>query len=229
MRISPRLVFINLMIAAMTLSACATDEYGRSRPMTDTEKGVLIGALSGAAVGAVASKKDRRTKGVLIGAVGGGLAGGAIGTYMDNQKKDFDKVLAPERDSGVILVEKLPKDGLRVTMTAQSAFDIDSASIKSNFNSTMDKIAGIVNKYGKTTIDVVGHTDNTGPDKHNQELSERRAQSVAQYLLNKNVHRERLRIEGAGETQPRADNKTADGRTQNRRVEMIIEPVAADS
>ncbi|MBI3560205.1 MAG: OmpA family protein [Gammaproteobacteria bacterium] len=229
MRITTRLALTSLIISTLVLAGCATDEYGRSRPLTETEKGALIGSISGALIGAVASKKDKRTKGVLIGAIGGGLAGAAVGNYMDSQKKDFEKVLAPERESGAILVEKLPKDVLRVTMTAQTAFDVNSAQIKPNFNSTMDKIGKIVNKYGKTTLDIVGHTDNTGSHKYNQELSERRAQAVAQYFVGQNVHPERLRVEGAGETQPRADNATAEGRAQNRRVEIIIEPVVADS
>ena len=114
-------------------------------------------------------------------------------------------------------------------MTAQTAFDVDSAAIKGGFHSSMDKIAEIINKYGKTTLDVVGHTDNTGSDQHNQALSERRAQAVAQYFLTKNIHQERLRIEGAGESQPRASNETEQGRTQNRRVEIVIEPVVEQS
>lgn len=229
MRHFSRIGMIILITTAMTLTACATDEYGRSRPMTDSEKGALFGALGGAVLGAVAGSKENRNRNVLLGAIGGGIAGGVVGNYMDKQKKDFERQLAAERDNGIIIIEKLPGDALRVTMTAQSAFDVDSAQIKPSFNSTMDKISNIVNQYGKTTIDVVGHTDNTGSQKHNQELSERRAQSVAQYFLAKNVHRERLRVEGAGENQPRADNKTTVGRAQNRRVEINIIPVVAQS
>jgi outer membrane protein OmpA-like peptidoglycan-associated protein len=211
------------------LSGCATDEYGRSRPMTDAEKGALFGALGGAAIGAIASTKEKRTQGVLLGAIGGGLAGTAIGSYMDGQKKDLEKALAAERDAGAILIEKVANNNLRVTMTAQTAFDVDSAAIKGGFHSTMDKIAAIVNKYGKTTLDVIGHTDNKGSDKHNQALSERRAQAVAQYFLSKEVHKERLRMEGAGESQPRASNDSEQGRTLNRRVEIVIEPVVSQS
>jgi len=227
MRKTSRVVLSLLLTVSVVLAGCATDEYGRSRPMSETEKGALFGSLGGALIGAVASKKENRTKGVLLGAIGGGLAGGAVGSYMDNQKKDFEKVLAPEQSSGAILIEKLPNDGLRVTMTAQTAFDVNSAQIKPGFTSTMEKIGKIVNKYGKTTLDVIGHTDNTGANNYNQALSERRAQAVAQYFVGQNVHPERLRIEGAGETQPRASNSTPEGRSQNRRVEIIIEPVRA--
>ncbi len=224
-----RVLLVSVLTGAMLLAGCATDEHGRSRPMTDTEKGALFGALGGAAIGAIASRKEKRTKGVLLGAVGGGIAGGAVGHYMDNQKKDFEKALAAERDSGAILVEKLANNSLRVTMTAQTSFDVDSATIKGGFHNSMDKIADIVNKYGKTTLDVIGHTDDTGSNQHNQALSERRAQAVAQYFLGRNIHKERLRMEGAGESQPRASNSNEQGRAQNRRVEIVIEPVIEQS
>jgi outer membrane protein OmpA-like peptidoglycan-associated protein len=226
--ISFRKPIVIAVIAAFAAAGCATDEYGRSRPMTDAEKGAIIGAVSGAVVGAAVSKKDKRTKGAVIGAIGGGLAGTAVGTYMDNQKRDFEKALAPERGAGAITIEKLPANALRVTMTAQTAFEVDSSQIKGGFYSTMDKISRIVNTYGKTTLDVIGHTDSTGSNEHNQRLSEHRAQAVAQYLLGRNVARERLSAEGMGESAPRASNATAEGRALNRRVEIVIEPVVAN-
>jgi len=216
------------MVAVFGLSACATDEFGNTRPMTDAEKGALIGAASGAVLGAAVSKKKNRTSGVLIGAVGGGIAGGAVGAYMDSQKKDLEKALAPERDAGAIQVEKLPQNALRVTMTDQTAFTVDSAEIKSRFYSTMDKIATVLNRYGKTVLTVVGHTDSTGSAQHNQALSERRAQAVHNYFLQKGVVPQRLESHGLGESAPRASNVTAEGRQLNRRVEIVIEPIVAD-
>jgi outer membrane protein OmpA-like peptidoglycan-associated protein len=215
--------------AALALAGCATDEYGRTRPLTDAETGVLIGAAAGAAVGAAASKKGRRTKGAVIGAVGGGIAGGLVGNYMDNQKKDFEKQLASEIGAGAIELETLPDHGLRVVMTERTSFDFDSADIKAGFHPTMDKISTIVNRYGKTTLDVVGHTDSVGSAQYNQGLSERRAQAVERYLLGRNVHPQRLTATGRGETVPRARNDTKEGRALNRRVEILIEPVVAQS
>lgn len=215
------------LVLSFGLSACATDEYGNRRPMTDAEKGVLIGAATGAAVGA-AAKKDNRGKGALIGAVGGGIAGGMVGNYMDNQKRDLEKFLAQERNSGVIQVDKLQDNVLRVTMTAQSAFAVDSAEIKGTFHSTMDKISKVVNTYGKTTLTIVGHTDSTGSAAHNQALSERRAQSVQDYFLQKGVVSQRLSSLGRGKNEPRATNATAEGRALNRRVEIFIAPVVAE-
>jgi outer membrane protein OmpA-like peptidoglycan-associated protein len=223
-----RIIITLSMIAVFGLSACATDEFGNPRPYTDAEKGALIGAASGAVLGGVVSKKKNRTQGVLIGAVGGGLAGGAVGTYMDSQKKDLEKALAPERNAGAIQVEKLPNHVLRVTMTDQTAFAVDSAEIQSRFHSTMDKISTVLNRYGKTELTIVGHTDSTGTTQHNQALSERRAQAVETYFSQKGVVSQRLESQGLGENAPRASNATAEGRQLNRRVEIIIEPIVAD-
>ncbi len=213
------------LIAIFGLSACATDEFGNRRPLSDAEKGALIGAASGALLGGAVSKKKNRTKGVLLGAVGGGIAGGAVGTYMDNQKKDLEKALAPERNAGAIQIEKLPQNSLRVIMTEQTAFAVDSAEIKPRFYSSMDKIAAVLVRYGKTELTIIGHTDSTGSTQHNQSLSERRAQAVETYFRQQGVIPQRLESQGLGESSPRASNTTAAGRQLNRRVEIYIEPI----
>jgi outer membrane protein OmpA-like peptidoglycan-associated protein len=209
---------LTVIAASVALAACA------DRPLTYTETGALIGAASGAVVGAMAYKKDR-TKGAVVGAVGGGLAGGAVGAYMDAQKRDLEKNLAPEIQAGQARVEKLPNDVVRVTMTNQTAFETNSATIKPGFNSTMDKLADVVVRYGKTTLVVVGHTDNVGTAGYNQHLSERRALSVAQYLESRRVNAMRLATAGKGEAEPVASNSTETGRQANRRVEIYLEPV----
>ena len=209
---------LTVIAASVALAACA------DRPLTYTETGALIGAASGAVVGAMAYKKDR-TKGAVVGAVGGGLAGGAVGAYMDAQKRDLEKNLAPEIHAGQARVEKLPGDVVRVTMTNQTAFETDSSTIKPGFHSTMDKLADVVVRYGKTTLVVVGHTDNVGTAAYNQRLSERRALSVAQYLESRRVNAMRLATAGKGEAEPVAANTTESGRQANRRVEIYLEPV----
>ena len=183
-----------------------------------------MGAVGGAVIGATAYKKNR-TKGAVVGAIGGGLAGGVVGTYMDNQKQDLEQNLAKEVQSGQARVEKLPGNVVRITMTNQTAFSTDSAEIKPTFHSTMDKLADVVVRYGKTTLTVVGHTDNTGSNSYNQRLSERRAYSVAQYLEMKRVNGMRMATAGKGETQPVAGNDSDSGRQANRRVEIYVEPV----
>ena len=221
-RVSFQKGLIVSLVGLFLLSSCATDEYGNRRPMTDAEKGALIGAATGAVIGL--TTKDKGKNAVLIGLVGG-IAGGAVGAYMDSQKKDFQKQLQPELNEGVISVEELPNNLLMVTMTGQTTFEFDSANIKPGFYDTMNTIAGIVNRYGKTHLSIVGHTDSTGSAGYNKDLSIRRASSVEQYLLNKKVIPQRLAVYGMGEEQPRASNATEAGRSLNRRVEIIIEPV----
>lgn len=227
MKLARRSILI-AVVAVFGVGACATDPSGRKRPLTDAQRGAIIGAATGAVIGGLAKKSDR-SKGALIGAVGGGIAGVAVGTYMDKQKQDLEKVLAPERSNGAIQIEKLQGDILRVTMTDQTAFEFDSAQIKPGFHSTMDKISNVVNRYGKTHLTVVGHTDNVGTEQYNQGLSQRRAQAVAQYFAGQGVIGERLAAEGKGETAPRAPNATPEGRRLNRRVEIYIEPIVAES
>jgi outer membrane protein OmpA-like peptidoglycan-associated protein len=217
----------SILAVAIALSGCAAGGPGfgqENRPFTSTEAGVLIGAASGAVIGAVAYKKDR-SRGAVIGAIGGGIAGGAVGAYMDKQKQDLEKALAQEIQAGQARIDKMPNDVLRITMTNQTAFDTDSSAVKSGFNSTMDKVADVVLRYGKTTLTVVGHTDNVGANDYNQKLSERRAHSVAEYLESKRVNGMRLALAGKGETQPIASNSNESGRQQNRRVEIYVEPV----
>jgi outer membrane protein OmpA-like peptidoglycan-associated protein len=177
-------------------------------------------------VGAAVSKK--KGKGALIGAVGGGLAGAGVGYYMDQQKQDLEKVLATERQNGAIQVEKMSDHMLKITMTDQTAFDVNSAVIKPGFNGTVDKMAEVMNKYGKTTLSIVGHTDSTGAAQYNQDLSERRAQAVQQAFLQRGVIPERLSTAGRGESEPRASNTTDAGKQLNRRVEIVVEPVVAE-
>jgi outer membrane protein OmpA-like peptidoglycan-associated protein len=212
-----------LMVAlSVALAGCAADQPLGS--MGHRETGALIGAVGGAVIGAVAYDRNR-TKGAVVGAVGGALAGGAVGRYMDDQKRDLEKNLASEIKLGQARVDKLANDVVRITMTSQTAFETNSANIKSGFHSTMDKVADVVVRYGKTTLTVVGHTDDVGTNAYNQSLSERRALSVAQYLESKRVDSLRLATAGKGETQPRSSNATENGRQENRRVEIYVEPV----
>lgn len=216
---------IVIVAGSVLVSGCTSDGSATGkRPMTRMETGAVAGAVGGAVIGAVAYKKNR-TKGAIIGAVGGGLAGGAVGAYMDSQKKDLERNLAKEIQAGQARVEKLGDSVVRITMTNQTAFDVNSSQIKPGFNSTMDKLSDVVIRYGKTTLTVVGHTDNTGSAGYNQQLSEARALSVARYLEAKNVNPVRLATSGKGEGEPIANNATESGRQANRRVEIYVEPV----
>jgi outer membrane protein OmpA-like peptidoglycan-associated protein len=212
------------LVLVLSLGGCATEGGTGMAGWENWQSGALIGAGVGAAVGALGYSRNR-TQGALIGAVGGGLAGGAVGAYMDSQRKDLEKNLAKEIQAGQARIDTLPNHVVRVTMTSQTAFDTNSSSIKPGFETTMNKIADVVVRYGKTSLTVVGHTDNVGSDDYNQKLSERRAHSVAQYLATRRVDPIRLAVSGKGETQPIASNASDAGRQQNRRVEIYVEPV----
>lgn len=219
-----RTLICGALIATLGVAGCATDEYGRSRPYTNAEAGAMIGVLGGAVAGAAINHKNRG-KGALIGAIGGGLAGGLVGSYMDKQQKDLEKVLAPEVANGSITIVKHSDNSLLVTMTSATAFDTNSYSLKAGFYPVMDKIAKVLNTYGKTELTITGHTDSVGSDAANQTLSERRAQAVVDYMLTRQVAQQRLTAYGRGKNQPIGDNKTEAGRAQNRRVEILIVPV----
>ena len=214
--------------AAFLLSACATNDLGDRRDLSKTQKGAIIGTASGAALGAIINHKNRG-KGALIGAVGGGLTGAGVGYYMDKQAQDLMKQLQPEIQRSEISVEKRASDNaVLVSMTSSTGFDTNSAVLKPGYTPTLNKIARVLNQYGKTTATVIGHTDSVGPDAYNQALSVRRAQSLLDYFAGQNVNPLRLESYGKGETEPRADNSTEAGRTLNRRVELWILPVLAN-
>jgi outer membrane protein OmpA-like peptidoglycan-associated protein len=207
--------------ATILFTGCASDGT-----MTETGQGAAIGTLSGAALGAaIGSFSGNAGRGALIGAVGGALAGGMVGAYMENQRKDFVQALSQEIAAGHIRVAKLPNDQLLVGMTGETSFEVDSAQIKPGFHSTMDKIAAIVNKYGKTQLSVAGHTDSTGSAQHNQQLSERRAGAVQGYLVREGVAPQRINAAGYGMSNPIASNATEAGRRLNRRVDITIIPI----
>jgi outer membrane protein OmpA-like peptidoglycan-associated protein len=221
-----RRILVAVLAGNVALGGCVMGERGA--PLTDSEKGALIGAAGGAVLGAVAYSGNR-SKGALIGVIGGGLAGSAVGAYMDNQRRDLQKYLAPEIGAGQARVERLANDVLRITMTSQTAFDTDSSDIKPAFRSTMDKVGEVLVRYGKTTLTIAGHTDNVGSAQYNQSLSERRALSVARYLEAKQVSPMRLSTVGKGESVPIAGNGTQAGRQANRRVEIYVQPVVDNS
>ena len=216
--------YVVVAAVSMAFAGCADVQRPSGRPLESMETGILVGAGIGAALGAVAYHQNR-SRGALIGAVGGGLAGAAVGSYMDSQKRDLEKNLGQEIQSGEARVEKMPNDVVRITMTSHTAFDTDSVNIKPAFHSTMDKLADVVVRYGKTTLTIVGHTDNVGSNQYNQKLSERRAVSVAQYFESRHVSPLRLATLGKGEGEPVASNNTESGRSANRRVEIYVEPI----
>ena len=165
---------------------------------------------------ATGNHKDKR---IFIGAAIGALAGAAVGDYMDKQEEAFRDELA---GSGVEVVRE--GDNLRLVMPSNITFATDQSYISTGFNDTLNAIAKVMNKYEKTYLSVEGHTDSTGQDSYNMNLSRERAQSVKAYLANQDIMAARISTSGFGETRPIATNDTANGRAQNRRVEIQIVP-----
>ena len=181
-----------------------------------TQKGAAIGAGAGGAAGALIGYASGATlAGFLIGAAVGGAAGAYIGNYMDKQAAEI------ERDIEGAQVERVG-EGIKITFDSGILFDVDKAELKNQHKSELTELAAILNKYEDTNILLVGHTDSTGSEEYNLGLSQRRAQSVASYLGSQNVSNARFTVEGYGQTKPVASNDTAEGRAQNRRVEVAI-------
>jgi outer membrane protein OmpA-like peptidoglycan-associated protein len=218
MRRITRFAGIALSSAVLT-AACTTDPYTGQRRINNTAVGIIGGALGGYLLGDLIGGRGDRTEKIL-GAGIGAIAGGAVGAYMDRQEADLRRQTA---GTGVDVIRQ--GDDLILRMPSNVTFPVDSSAIQPQFRPTLDQVAQTLTSYNQTYIDVLGHTDSTGSDAYNQALSERRAQSVADYLSMRGVARARMGIRGYGETQPIASNETEEGRSQNRRVEIKVVPV----
>lgn len=218
-----KLVMVSAL--ALILAACVSDP---NDPNKNTKQkaatGAAIGALAGAVIGYSQDKSGGALKGALVGGAAGGAVGAGVGYYMDKQQAEFERQLAEERRANDIEIERLKNENLKITMNSEVSFDYDSAELKPAFTRTLDKVADILSRYERTTVRIIGHTDNIGSDAYNQHLSERRANSVKYYLTDARVDSRRLVTEGRGEAQPRANNASEAGRQLNRRVEMLIIP-----
>jgi outer membrane protein OmpA-like peptidoglycan-associated protein len=183
---------------------------------TKAQTGAVVGAGGGAIVGAVIGKATGNTAaGTIIGAVVGGAAGAIIGDYMDRQAREMEQDLEGAR------IERIG-EGIKITFGGGILFDFDRADLRPEAQAELTKLGRILNKYDDTNVMVEGHTDATGSDQYNMDLSVRRASSVGTYLAAQNVTRDRLSAVGFGELKPIASNDTDDGRQQNRRVEVAI-------
>jgi outer membrane protein OmpA-like peptidoglycan-associated protein len=207
------------MILVLTLgaAACTTNPYTGEREASKTGIGAGIGAASGAIIGAIAGGSR---KSVLIGAGIGALAGSGVGYYMDKQD---DELRAQLQNTGVSVTRD--GDNIILNMPGNITFATGSSDINADFYSVLNSVALVVNKYEKTYIDIIGHTDNVGGAAMNQRLSEARANSVARYLESQKVLPARIVTRGMGMNQPIASNSTPEGRAQNRRVEIVLSPI----
>ncbi len=208
------------LASTLVLTACTDPAYVNSDdPYDKTKQGALIGGLVGAITGAVAS--DDKAKGAVIGGAVGAGAGALIGNQLDKQEADLRRDLNNDdvqiTNTGDRLIVTLPQDIL---------FATDSSTVRSDLQRDLRSVAGNLMAYPNSTIQIIGHTDNEGDAGYNQSLSERRADAVADVLLDAGVPFSRVQTYGRGEDQPIASNLTSEGRAQNRRVEIVILPNA---
>lgn len=209
---------VYLLVAAVVMAGCA-------QPMSKTQKGAAVGTGVGAATGAVAGQViGGDTEGTLIGAaIGaavGGLAGGSIGRMMDNQEAAFRQQLAGVEGANV----QRNVNTLALTFKSDTLFDVDSSMLKPSAYDEVQRVAQVLNQYPQTSVKIAGHTDSTGTEAYNQQLSERRAMSMKNALMGQGVDPMRMQTLGYGETMPVADNNSEYGRQLNRRVEITVVP-----
>lgn len=208
-------ILTGLLICAMVLSlvSCAAN--------TQQQKGTAVGAGVGAAAGAglgqaIGRNTESTLIGAAIGAAVGGLAGNQIGAYMDRQERALRDSMAQSRSASI----QREQDVLQATFDSEVLFDFDSAQLKPGGQVELNRVAEVLKRYNQTTITVEGHTDSTGPEEYNLQLSQRRAQAVKDALIQRGVEEWRVKAVGFGESQPSSSSNA-----QNRRVNIRIDPI----
>jgi len=197
-----------VLAATVLLAGCAS--------MNKTTKGAAVGTAAGGAMGAVIGKATGNTAlGAIIGATVGGATGAIIGREMDKQAEEIEKTVPDAK------VERVG-EGIVVEFSSAVLFGFDQADLSADAKANLDKLVTVLNTYPDTNIEVQGHTDSKGSETYNQNLSVKRATSVSEYLVAREITAGRIITKGFGETLPEYDNETEDGRAQNRRVEFLI-------
>ncbi len=196
-----------VVAAMLTLAAC--------KSTSRTAEGAVIGGTAGGVLGGVIGGDDNTAMGVLIGSAIGGTAGALIGNYMDNQAEEIEEELEEAE------VERVG-EGILITFDSGLMFDFDSYRLRNATEENLEELSDVLEEYEETNILVEGHTDDKGSEEYNQQLSERRASNVADFLVRAGVDADRLTVIGYGEEQPTATNATEAGRQKNRRVEVAI-------
>ncbi|MBN1415628.1 MAG: OmpA family protein [Bacteroidales bacterium] len=199
-----------IMIASAVLILCGCASWNK------TQKGAVVGTTAGGAMGAVIGSASGNTAlGAIIGATVGGATGAVIGHQMDKQAEEIKNTVPDAK------VERVG-EGIVVEFSSNVLFGFDESNLSDDAKINLDKLVRILSTYPDTDIEVQGHTDSKGSESYNQALSERRANEVSAYLIDKGLMPSRLTIKGFGETLPKYENTTAEGRTGNRRVEFLI-------
>ncbi|GAA0871681.1 OmpA family protein [Gangjinia marincola] len=209
-------IYITLLSATLILGSCDS-----VRNANNTQKGGAIGATGGAVIGGVIGNNvgdgDNSVLGAIIGGVVGGAAGAYIGNRMDKEAKRIENEIPGAE------VERVG-EGISIVFDEKSGiyFDTNKSNINAESAQTLDKLVDIFKEYEKTKIIIDGHTDNVGAEEYNLTLSKKRATSVTDYLRSHGIDAGRLTTDWHGESQPKYDNSTPEGRSKNRRVEIGI-------
>ena len=203
-----------LAVTALVAGCTTVNPYTGQTQTAKSTWGTVIGATTGALVGSTQS-----SKGALIGGLAGAAVGGGVGYYLDAQAAELRAELV---STGVQVIED--NDSIRLVMPGNITFKTDSSDINASFYPVLNSVAKVLNKYDNSTVMVSGHTDSTGSAEYNLNLSRERAQSVASYLQGQKVKSSRFEVLGMGSSNPIASNANANGRAQNRRVEIKIIP-----
>ncbi|MGR3493726.1 OmpA family protein [Citreimonas sp.] len=213
--------FILSLAAVVGIAGCTTGPMGDpNNPNRQAQQGALIGAVGGAIAGRAAGGSDvgERNRATVAGALVGAGVGAAIGNRLDRQEAELRAQLGNNtaiRNTGERLIVTMPQDIL---------FATDSAQLQPRLIGDLRTVADSLRQYPDTSVQVIGHTDNTGSASYNLDLSQRRASAVSSVLVSEGVSSARIRTIGRGEDQPIASNLTPEGRAQNRRVEIVILP-----
>lgn len=212
------LMSVALIAASVACKSTKTTQSQKGKSgMTKTEKGAVIGASTGAVAGGMIGNRSENTVlGAILGAAVGGSIGVIVGSKMDKQAKQMEDELGK-----TATVERVG-EGIKLTFNSQLLFDFGKTELMQSNKNDLQKFAETLKMYPETDLLVVGHTDDVGSDAFNQDLSEKRANAVANQLINDGVSIKRLKIQGWGETQPAVLNDSEAGRMQNRRVEIAI-------
>lgn len=209
-----------VLSGTIALSACTTNPYTGEREAGKSGIGAGLGAAVGAGVGMLSSSKKDRGKGALIGAAAGAALGGGAGYYMDVQEAKLrDKM----KGTGVSVTRQ--GDNIVLNMPNNVTFDSSSSTLKPAGANTLTGVAMVLKEYPKTAVNVAGYTDSTGSRQLNMTLSQQRADSVGSALITQGVAANRVRTSGMGPANPVASNSTAEGKAQNRRVEITLSPL----
>jgi outer membrane protein OmpA-like peptidoglycan-associated protein len=209
------LVVVMLMLTAAGCAAFQGSSYTTEHDKT--KKGAAIGAASGAVLGAVLGEGEADE--ILAGAAIGAGVGAGVGAYMDHQEEKLARIPGTT-------VERVGDNVLLVHFDADVLFNVNSASLSQDSRRALDQVAEVLYEYPKTAVVTQGHTDASGSETYNQELSERRAGSVADYLVGRGVEGGRVTAVGYGESQPVSDNGSDEGRRKNRRVDILLKAKA---